>query len=516
MSVRKAIAEHRGIYWVDGMAGMEATDKAIGPAIALKVNGGDKVQMETWTRYEEKISYEGLDVVALASMLGGTFTNVKGFEGYTQNQTSSSLLGAFNAAEYPDGSDNTLPNAYLNYIVYDDNMVYQDAGWVRVSEDAGFEPGGEGAPNERLHNRLFFNEPGDPPSYNRPVEINQNGYIYIWVSNQSEATKVWFDDLKVTHTQNLVVQATDYGVWGDVLREQKTDELLYKYRFGYQGQFAEKDEETGWNHFELREYDPVIGRWTAVDPKRQFFSPYVGMGNSPISGGDPDGGGVNDIILNGTNGSSLTIVTEIDATYNVDYDFGGNLKYDASNVFIGINRGISALFSPGVGFDASLTNMSGIFLGGDYAYYPYDYLIGEFGQTISTPEVSVTSMYNLVIGFYKGDDPSGMTPGSIVGSFTYFGEGFSLGTPIIKLSAGVNYQNSVSNLWNIHEFGILGSFGTGLPVSGQIRSNIQLDELFGYDAAGTGTWLLNRGVQKTSDRSWLNLLTAPFLSPGSR
>lgn len=95
--------------------------------------------------------------------------------------------------------------------------------------------------------------------------------------------------MKVTHTQNIVVQATDYGVWGDVLREQKTDELLYKYRFGYQGQFAEKDEETGWNHFEAREYDPIIARWTSTDPMGQFWSPFIGMGNDPISSVDPDG-----------------------------------------------------------------------------------------------------------------------------------------------------------------------------------------------------------------------------------
>ncbi len=62
------------------------------------------------------------------------------------------------------------------------------------------------------------------------------------------------------------------------------------YRYGYQGQFAEKDEETGWNAFELRMYDPVIGRWLGPDPYRQFYSAYVGMGNNPVSGVDPDGG----------------------------------------------------------------------------------------------------------------------------------------------------------------------------------------------------------------------------------
>ncbi len=62
------------------------------------------------------------------------------------------------------------------------------------------------------------------------------------------------------------------------------------YRYGYQGQYSEKDKETGWNAFELRMYDARIGRWTSKDPKGQFYSPYIGMGNNPVTGTDPDGG----------------------------------------------------------------------------------------------------------------------------------------------------------------------------------------------------------------------------------
>jgi hypothetical protein len=40
----------------------------------------------------------------------------------------------------------------------------------------------------------------------------------------------------------------------------------------------------------LREYDAIIGRWTAKDPAGQYWSPYVGMGNNPVSSVDPDGG----------------------------------------------------------------------------------------------------------------------------------------------------------------------------------------------------------------------------------
>ncbi len=58
----------------------------------------------------------------------------------------------------------------------------------------------------------------------------------------------------------------------------------------YQGQYAEKDGESGLQHFELRNYDPVIGRWMSPDPYGQYPSSYLGMGNNPVTGVDPDGG----------------------------------------------------------------------------------------------------------------------------------------------------------------------------------------------------------------------------------
>jgi len=61
-----------------------------------------------------------------------------------------------------------------------------------------------------------------------------------------------------------------------------------EYRYAYQGQ--EKDGETGMEAFELRLWDSRIGRWLTVDPYGQYFSPYMGMGNNPMNGIDPDGG----------------------------------------------------------------------------------------------------------------------------------------------------------------------------------------------------------------------------------
>ncbi|MEM9859852.1 MAG: RHS repeat-associated core domain-containing protein, partial [Bacteroidota bacterium] len=71
------------------------------------------------------------------------------------------------------------------------------------------------------------------------------------------------------------------------------------YRYGFQGEFAEEDSETGWNSFELRMYDPVISRWLVPDPYKQFWSPYMSMANDPVNRVDPDGGCVDDLPCEG-------------------------------------------------------------------------------------------------------------------------------------------------------------------------------------------------------------------------
>jgi hypothetical protein len=46
----------------------------------------------------------------------------------------------------------------------------------------------------------------------------------------------------------------------------------------------------GWNDFELRSYDPQIGRFLQHDPYDEFASGYIGMGNDPANLTDPNGG----------------------------------------------------------------------------------------------------------------------------------------------------------------------------------------------------------------------------------
>lgn len=62
------------------------------------------------------------------------------------------------------------------------------------------------------------------------------------------------------------------------------------YRYGYQGEYSEKDEETGLNAFQLRMYDSRINRWISPDPMGQYHSPYMAMDNRWNMSTDPTGG----------------------------------------------------------------------------------------------------------------------------------------------------------------------------------------------------------------------------------
>ena len=90
---------------------------------------------------------------------------------------------------------------------------------------------------------------------------------------------------KDNNTIYALTAKTDYYPFGMPMPNKH---VQGDYRYAYQGQ--EKDPETGMEAFELRLWDGRIGRWLNPDPYGQYSSPYLGMGNNPINGVDPDGG----------------------------------------------------------------------------------------------------------------------------------------------------------------------------------------------------------------------------------
>jgi len=133
------------------------------------------------------------------------------------------------------------------------------------------------------------------------VVIEDGEFHIAMIGNWSPADpnntdSVWFDDFSIDFGTGGVARPevndfADYYPHGSVM-PGRTHSTTLEYRYGYQGQFAEKDDdpETGFSSFELRNYDGIIGRWSSIDPFNQYHSPYNGMGNNPINGIDPDGG----------------------------------------------------------------------------------------------------------------------------------------------------------------------------------------------------------------------------------
>jgi RHS repeat-associated protein len=156
-----------------------------------------------------------------------------------------------------------------------------------------------------------------PTDYKAP----KNGYVYVYLSNES-GEPVYFDNLSVSHERGRLIAEDHYYAYGlkitSISSKSISSSLNTKMpHYGYQGSFSEEvsEFELNYNEFELRTYDPQIGRWTTADPYDEFASPYLGMGTNPANLVDPDGGSVGGAILSffggGVSGSTASALAQV-------------------------------------------------------------------------------------------------------------------------------------------------------------------------------------------------------------
>ncbi|MEN7551260.1 RHS repeat-associated core domain-containing protein [Rapidithrix thailandica] len=255
-NIRESHDPSQGYQNSTGAARLNAGNlQAVGPYKEFSVQPGDKISATVMFRYETDPVHKTL--YNNTQLLGN------GGDGIDQP------LNTFGVFPMPGSTEGQVPHAYLRIELQDENgtTISQQASYVTPAKGGWYEIN---------------------PS---PVELtaSQSGTVKVFVANESDVD-VWFDNLQITYSPRLeVISALDYYPYGSILQELHL-EGVDKGRYDYQGDFAEKDQETGWNAFELRNYDPVIGRWLSVDPKRVGFSPYIGMTNDPVNLVDPDGG----------------------------------------------------------------------------------------------------------------------------------------------------------------------------------------------------------------------------------
>ena len=256
----------------------------VGPNVLLKVMAGDKISARVDYFYKVNPNdgggSNGLNALLqslLQALSGGKASPAAkdGAIGIGNNLGGTvPLQDLYNSQ--PTSGITTAPKAYLNYIFFDEQMKYvgQTSGFKRV------ETAGDVGAN------LLMPE----------LKAPKNGYVYVYLSNES-AEPVYFDNFAVSHQKSALIAEDHYYPYGLRIASISAKALASTLNpnavsYGYQGSFAEElnDFDLGYNEFMLRTYDPQIGRWTGADPFDEFASPYVGMGNDPISRVDPTGG----------------------------------------------------------------------------------------------------------------------------------------------------------------------------------------------------------------------------------
>lgn len=277
-----------------------APNAKMGANQLLKVMAGDAIESKVdFAFHDNAAPYQsgGSDanniVNTIVAALTGNYKNdfggiVKGQQTAIGNNllaspTYSSILNNKDA-----GSNTQVPYAFLNVVFFDEQFnvvsyadVYTGNKFKRVNKLVEISPG-------IYSGNLIIN-----------TKAPQNGYVYIYLSNES-GEPVYFDDFVNTLDRSRITQESHYYPFGQKIAGLSSvvvdKEPNY---YNYQGDNCEHEPETGYDEFDLRFYDPTIGRWLAADPYEEFGSPYVGMGNDPVNVTDENGGSVDNAGLTG-------------------------------------------------------------------------------------------------------------------------------------------------------------------------------------------------------------------------
>ncbi|MEQ8362972.1 MAG: DUF6443 domain-containing protein [Cyclobacteriaceae bacterium] len=243
----------------------------VGPGISLPIFPGDTIDMQVkayhrgGSNFNNSINLTGL-ITSLASAFGG----VNG--GSPAEQTAYNAFdNALNAGGFglQGTGDNTRPAAYLNYMMLDKNLSLVQHGHTQISASGNLET-------------LSLTD----------VVATKEGWIYVYLTNESNSlNEVYFDDMEVTLKESPVVQQIDYYPFGLQHNTSWTrasdlkNDMLYNAGSELNGQT--KNYETF-----FRQYDPALGRFTAIDPLASSFAgvtPYNYAFNDPIALNDPNG-----------------------------------------------------------------------------------------------------------------------------------------------------------------------------------------------------------------------------------